>query len=886
MKKKYLKDYTTPNYFAKSISLIFKVNSNKDIVVTSITNYEINPDIGVNTLVLDGNAKLVSLKINNYHIDSQPKDGKLNLTKLPNKFQLEVETILYPLNNKSGNGIYISNNQIISQCEPEGFREITFYQDRPDVLSLFDVTIISEKNIYNTMLSNGNKISQNVQLIDGVECDVIKWVDPFKKPSYLFAIVIGNFSVIEDNFFTKSKRKVNLKIYSEKETINSCYYAMDSLKKAMKWDEERFNLEYDLDTFMIVATRDFNMGAMENKGLNIFNSKFIIVDKTTSTDTDFELVEAVVAHEYFHNWTGNRVTCRDWFQLSLKEGLTVFRESEFCCDVNQSVVKRIHEVNYLFEHQFPEDSGPLSHPVRPDSYIDINNFYTVTVYEKGAEIVRMYQTIFGKTGFNKGLDLYIKRHDGSAATCEDFCKSMSDANNFDLTQFMLWYDQSGTPEVNVFTDYNEEKQEYSITFEQFISKKHTSRMYLPLLIPIKFALINSDGVVLKNILPNNGEFVVNDGELVLLLNNYKNTFVFKDIRTKLIPSILRNFSAPIKLNYKLNYNDKYILINNDTDCFNSYSNFQSILKDYIILIYNDFDKSKDIFINDTNFWNCCYNILDNTNLTEEYKSIIMTLPTFNEISVEINNVNPINLQKSIKFIKNQLANLLIDRWVENYNLCLLKDYNLKDSGKRKFKNLVLTYIIESMKEKVSEPQVYDIIELILLGQYNNSSNMTDLLAVLNAVNILNIDLRYKLFKDFYNKWCENDLVMNKWFALQALNNFVTIDDLRSFMRDKVFDPNNPNKLYALLRTFTRNYDLFYTNLGYDFILEQIIKIDSFNSNVASGIAQEFNKVIYLNEFHRNLVLEKLLKVLDLKNISNALSEIINKICEGLKNYSS
>ena len=880
MDKKYLKDYKEPNYFAKSISLIFKVNENKNIEVTSLTKYEINPKVNINKLVLNGNAKLLSIKLNNVLLDIKNHNSILTLSQLPDKFQLEVQTVIYPWQNKSGNGVYASQNQIVSQCEPEGFREITYYQDRPDVLSIFDVTIIAENGKYNAMLSNGNIIYEQLQSIDNKEYKVIKWHDPFKKPSYLFALVVGNFSVINDFYITKSNKKVNLKIFSEADTIDSCYHAMSSLKKAMKWDEQRFNLEYDLNAFMIVATRDFNMGAMENKGLNIFNSKCVIANHKLSTDSDFETVEAVVAHEYFHNWTGNRVTCRDWFQLSLKEGLTVFRESQFCSDIGDKVVKRIDEVKYLYQFQFPEDGGPLSHSVRPNSYVDINNFYTVTVYEKGAEIIRMYQTILGVGGFNKGLTLYIDRHDGSAATCEDLCNAMADANNFDLSQFMLWYDQSGTPEVSVISNYDEINKHFIITFEQH---NNSSDSYKPLLIPIKFGLIDTNGKNLIGIKPSKGLFLYREEELILLLNDHISHFVFTAISNKPTPSLLREFSAPIKLIHDLNIEEKYLIINHDNDMYNRYRYFQIILTEYIIKIYNDYDKNSHLFINDNIFWHCCYNILDNISFSEEYKAKIMTLPSFYEIAIQIKNVNPLQLNKAINFVKHTVANSLLDRWIENHNLCLSKkdEYNLVESGKRKLKNLSLMYIIESLQTKVDDKQTYEIIELILLGQYNNSSNMTDMLAVLNAVNNVNIDLRSNLFNDFYNKWNTNDLLMNKWFALQALCPFIQINSLHNLMNDNAFDFNNPNKLYSLFGSFTHNYTLFNSEEGYDFIVNQIIRIDSFNSNVSSGIAHEFNSVVYLNEKYKKLANDKLSKILSVKTISNALNEVVSKICTGL-----
>ncbi|MCX8515316.1 MAG: aminopeptidase N [Burkholderiales bacterium] len=578
---KYLKDYQQPNFWIESVNLIFNIKEDQSVEVTSDAIYYKNPNTTANTLTLDGNAQLLAIKLDNNTLSSnsyQLNAAGLTLTNLPNKFKLNIVTQLYPWNNKSCMGLFAANNNLFTQCEPEGFRSITYFLDRPDVLTKYTTTIICQDKLYNSLLSNGNKISNEIKIINDIAYRYVVWHDPFKKPSYLFALVVSNLSKIEDSYITKSGKPVKLEIFADNDVINDCHHAMHSLKRALKWDEERFNLEYDLNNFMIVATNDFNMGAMENKSLNIFNAKYIVANKNTATDTDFLNVESVVGHEYFHNWTGNRVTCRDWFQLSLKEGLTVFRDQEFSSDLHNRSVERIFEVKDLVQHQFPEDAGPLAHSVRPESYLEINNFYTNTVYNKGAEVVRMYQTILGKDGFNRGLALYLAKHDGSAATCEDFCQAMIDANGVDLNQFMLWYSQAGTPHLTIKETYDSLNHEYHLTITQQIAATPNQPEKKPMLIPLKMGLLSSSGHELIDIKPEQGQYIKHEDGVVLLVTDTTNKFVFKNIKHKPTPSLLRDFSAPVKVDFKLNANERLLLINHDNNEFNRYYQYNKFFK--------------------------------------------------------------------------------------------------------------------------------------------------------------------------------------------------------------------------------------------------------------------------------------------------------------------
>jgi aminopeptidase N len=780
-------------------------------------------------------------------------------------------------------GLYASGNNLITQCEPDGFRKITFYQDRPDVLAAFTTTIITPDGAFNTILSNGNKIDESHDTTTSTNLKIVKWHDPFKKPSYLFALVIGNLASLKDTYTTKSGRKINLEIYTDNiANIARSHHAMQSLKTSMLWDEQRFNLEYDLDTYMIVATNDFNMGAMENKGLNVFNAKYILADKDTATDNDYIMIEAVIGHEYFHNWTGNRVTCRDWFQLSLKEGLTVFRDHEFTSDLHNRGVKRISDVKLLRQSQFPVDAGPLAHSVRPESYMEINNFYTTTIYEKGSEVVRMYQTILGKAGFKQGLSLYLNRHDGEAATCDDFCKAMMDANNFDLSQFMLWYSQAGTPVVNVNASYA--NNEYTLIFEQIVPDTPEQTNKKPMLIPIKMGLLDKNGHELINITPATGKYVLHDDGLVLLLTENNNTFVFKNIKDKPIPSILRGFSAPVKLNFNYANSERMHLVNHDSDEFNRFEQLQILIRHNIISIYKEISNKNLNPEISPDFWNCCKNLINNINLAPEFRALALQLPTFNELLPFIQEANPQILAKAINSFAIAIGDRLFDSWMEIYNLNLSMDYtyDFNDFGRRSLKNTALFYILKALSAKLNNPNSLQLVETLVLGQYHNAHNMTDSFAVLAATSDLNSDIRELVLNEFYNKWCSNELVIDKWFAIQALSSLITTDKLNKLMVDKAFIATNPNKIYALLRNFTQNGLKFNTEDGYSFIADKIIIIDKFNPHVASVLAQGFNSVVYLSNDYKKHAKTALNRILEQTDLSAAVYEIVSKIISGIK----
>lgn len=859
----YLKDYKAPNYSVESLNLEFDIQQTQ-VLVTSVAKYKSNQNCA-NTLLLNGSAKLVSIYIDNIECSNYSlADDLLNLTNLPAEFTLTIKTIVDPFNNKSCMGLYASNGNLFTQNEPEGFRKITYYQDRSDVLTKFTTAIIADKTQYPILLSNGNKTHEEV--LENNKHKAV-WVDPFNKPSYLFALVAGNFAVITDKFITKSGREILLEIYSEADSISQCQHAMDSLKRSMKWDEDRFNLEYDLDRYMIVASGDFNMGAMENKGLNIFNTKYVLANSKTATDTDFINVEAVVGHEYFHNWTGNRVTCRDWFQLSLKEGLTVFRDQEFTSDMHSRDVKRIQDVRVLRQNQFAEDASALAHPVRPASYMEINNFYTVTIYEKGAEVVRMYQTILGKSGFNKGLELYISRHDGQAATCDDFCNAMADANNIDLSQFMLWYSQAGTPTIKVTDNYDHATQIYTLDVEQCLPTTPDKVEKKPQMIPIAFGLLNEHGEECKfEIL--DGNIIKSDDQHILLVTKSKNTFKMK-VAHKPTPSLLRGFSAPVILNY--NYTDEQIfnIAANDTDSFNRWEALQHIYKQQIMAIYHNPQTQVSMQL-----IAALRKALSDDNIDKSMLSMLITLPSFSEISAQNKPINAHELVNAIINFKYQLANQLEPVWLKKYQENQTSNYDFNDAGKRALKNVALNYLASSANGNNYQ-------EIIAL-QFIQTDNMTDKIGALNAVNDTNFDeLRNNLLNKFIEEYRNYPLVTDKWFMLQAqsLRND-TYDNVVKLTQHSCFDAHNPNKLYSLVRAFAGNMKSFNTKDGYKFIASEILRIDKFNSSVAGRIASTFSSITNLTADYQSIAKSILNKILEEPTLSKDVYEVISKInCE-------
>lgn len=865
---KYLKNYQQPEYWAEHIELDFEITSKTTRVISHV-KYHKNPAHIPNKLVLYGSSRLISIKLNEKELSSyQLEDEALYLGDLPESFTLTIETEIDPFSNKSGLGLYASNGNLFTQCEPEGFRKITYYQDRPDVMAKFTTTISADPRQFPILLSNGDKISEKT-LPNGHK--QVVWVDPFKKPCYLFALVAGKFNQINDVFITKSGRKINLEIYSEPESIDQCHYCLESLKRAIKWDETRFNLEYDLNTYMIVATSDFNMGAMENKGLNIFNTKFVLADYKTATDNDFINVEAVVGHEYFHNWTGNRVTCRDWFQLSLKEGLTVFRDQEFTSDLHSRAVKRIQDVKLLRQAQFTEDASPLAHPVRPESYIEINNFYTMTVYEKGAEVVRMYQTILGKTGFSLGMELYFARHDGCAVTCDDFCKAMADANKFDLSQFMLWYSQAGTPTLKIKDAYDNTAQEYTLTIEQHIPNTPEQSQKKPMLIPISIGLIDKNGDELNHTLIA-GNVVYPDGNCVLLIKDKINSFRFK-VNASPTPSLLRGFSAPVNIDYAYTDDQLLNLAANDSDSFNRWEAIQTVYRKTIKNLYQADNLTLDLI--PTNLIKALERILINSKLDPSIRSLIATLPNINELITLFKPVDITRLDTVFNFFKSVIGSDLEQAWLNSYKDNITGNYDLKDANKRSLRNNSLYYLLAGKNWQSHLP--------LAKLQYQNADNMTDKFSVLAALNDLDTPLRIELLNNFNQEYKNYPLVMDKWFFIQSQSHLPgTLNNVIKLLNHPQFDKENPNKLYSLIRSFTSNIKEFHTQNGYEFIGKEILRIDKFNSVVASRVAQGFSQITNLDKIYQDMAQPVFNEILATENLSKDVYEIISKTSEQTK----
>ncbi|BGI51108.1 MAG: aminopeptidase N [Arsenophonus endosymbiont of Ceratovacuna japonica] len=862
---KYRKDYKEPNYIITDIELDFILDPIITIVTAISRVKQLNSND--NTLILNGE----NLIFRTIHINNKPwlnyreEPGKLIIESVPKTFILKIVNEIKPLENTILEGLYVSDNILCTQCEPEGFRHITYYLDRPDVLANFTTRITADKSRYPYLLSNGNQIDKG-----DIENNLhwVMWKDPFPKPSYLFALVAGDFSILYDNYMTQSGRNIKLVLFVDKDKINYTNWAMTCLKNAMRWDEVRFNYEYDLDIYMIVAVNFFNMGAMENKGLNIFNSKYILAKKETTTDDDYMNIKSIVAHEYFHNWTGNRITCRDWFQLSLKEGLTVFRDNEFTSDLGYRLGNRIKNIKLIRAQQFIEDNSPISHPIRPETMIEINNFYTLTIYEKGAEIIRMLHTLLGEKQFQAGMKLYTVRYDGNAATCEDFVKSMQDASNIDLTLFCRWYSQSGTPLVTVKDEYLLEKKQYLLHISQITMPTVDQKEKLPLHIPIDIELYD----IMGNIIPlqYNG-YTINS---VLNLVKEQQTFIFDHISAHPIPSLLCNFSAPVKLKYS--YTDEQLILlmqytNNKISCWDA---SQSLLSIYIKQNVVRLQQNKDLIL-PSHVIDIFRTILISKNYNQYLKAQIFTLPSYSEISEWFEIIDPISICNVINFITKQFANKITNEFITTYHENKLIKYSIdySDIAKRSLRNICLFYLAFSDNQHEANNYV--------INQYKQSNNMTDTISALNASMLAQLPSRKKLMLEFEQRWNNDSLIMDKWFILNAINPDIhVLTIIRSLLNHITFSINNPNKVRALIGTFVmQNNIAFHANdgSGYNFLVEMLIILNDINPQMASYLIKSLICIKRYDKNRQNIIRDKLKKLQELANLSDNLFETISKI---------
>ena len=848
---RFLADYSPANFTIETVNLTIELDDTNTQVINELTLNRQGEH--QEHLILDGEKlTLVSLSIDDELLSTdeyEQLDNNLIITTDKNNFKLTIVTEINPVDNTSLEGLFKSGGAFCSQCEAEGFRRISYYLDRPDVMAIFTTKVIADKTLYPYLLSNGNKIAQG-ELADNKH--FATWYDPFPKPCYLFALVAGNFDLLTDTFTTFSGKEVALEIFVDKGNFHKAEHAMVSLKKSMTWDEQTFGLEYDLNIYMIVAVDFFNMGAMENKGLNVFNSKYVLADKTSATDTDYFNIEAVIAHEYFHNWTGNRVTCRDWFQLSLKEGLTVFRDQQFSADMHSSSVTRIQNVRVLRSMQFAEDAGPMAHPIRPEKVLEMNNFYTLTVYEKGAEVIRMLYTLLGKDNFRAGMDLYFKRFDGMAVTCDDFIDAMSDASNKDLRQFKLWYSQSGTPSIRVSESFDTVKSEYHLTLAQ--QSPITIKQPAPkaLHIPVKLELIVN----------HNEETSIQ--EHLVELTAQEQSWTFSGLKAKPTLALFADFSAPVKVNFVQDDESLFTIISKANNSFCRWDAGQKLLMSTIKAL-----TLKPLFEIPEQLINCFTGILG-SNDEAAFIAEQLALPSFDEAADLIEQVDPIRLVNAISTLTLFLAEGLEQALLNKFQGCasVLNQAEVTDAeiiANKALKNTCLFYLA-SMERHAR----------LVEQQFESSDNMTDSLAALNCsarYNLVNLPLAMQKFE---KKWKTTPLVMDKWFSLGAsVRSDDIFEQLNKLIAHDLFSIKNPNRARSLIGAFAMSNPKYFhspTGKGYQFLADKIAELNTINPQVASRL---ITPLIQFNSFampHKKLMQDQLVRLQSLPNLSNDLKE--------------
>ncbi|EGR2190414.1 aminopeptidase N [Vibrio parahaemolyticus] len=857
---KYRKDYQAPSHTITDIDLTFDLYDN-DTIVTALSKVVQKGES--TTLELDGEGlELRSVKVNGEDwAHHEVKEASLVLSDLPAEFELEIITKIDPEANTALEGLYKSGGAFCTQCEAEGFRRITYYLDRPDVLAKYTTKVIADKATYPYLLSNGNRIAQG-EAENGRHW--VQWQDPHPKPAYLFALVAGDFDVLRDKYTTMSGRNVDLEIFVDKGNLDRAGHAMTSLINSMKWDEERFGLEYDLDIYMIVAVDFFNMGAMENKGLNIFNSKFVLANDQTATDRDYLGIEAVIGHEYFHNWTGNRVTCRDWFQLSLKEGLTVFRDQEFSSDLGSRAVNRIDNVRIIRGPQFAEDASPMSHPIRPDKVIEMNNFYTLTVYEKGSEVIRMYHTLLGEEGFQKGMKLYFERHDGTAATCEDFVSAMEDATGVDLKQFRLWYSQSGTPTLRVNSEYNAEAKTYALTVEQFTEATQDQAEKQALHIPFDIELYDSKGQIIP--LTINGESV----HSVLDIKQDKQTFVFENVADQPVPSLLREFSAPVKLEYDYSDAELIFLMKHATNDFARWDASQMLLAKYIRQNVTNVQTGSEVQLSE-DLIDAFRGVLLDENLEPAFIAQVFSLPSINEITGWYKQIDVDAVDTVLNSITVSLSAALEDELSATYHTLKQAEYTIDHAaiGKRALRNQCLQFLAHTDKGNT-----------LVKAQYEAANNMTDTIAAMSAANSAQLECREELMADYSDKWKHDGLVMDKWFALQGTNPAEdALEKVKATMNHEAFSLKNPNRTRSLIGSFlaanpVRFHDK--SGSGYQFAGDILRQLNDSNPQVASRMIDPLLKFRKYDEARQAMIRAELEKLKAMDNLAKDLFEKVTK----------
>jgi aminopeptidase N len=865
----YRKEYMAYPWDVKQLDLHFDIGREVTTVHAEMEFQLKNSSGTKQDIVLNGSdLELVSLMLNGRLLSEAEytvEGESLTIPGAPPNSVLKTEVKIHPSTNSALEGLYLSGEFLLTQCEAQGFRKITWFPDRPDVMTTYSVTMEADKSEFPVLLSNGNQA--DVGDSPGGR-HWVRWEDPFPKPTYLFALVAGDLALVEDHFTTRSGRDVSLRIYVEEENLDRCEHAMESLINAMRWDEDRFDLEYDLNIYHIVATNDFNMGAMENKSLNIFNSKYVLARPDTATDGDYQGIEGVIGHEYFHNWTGNRVTCQDWFQLTLKEGLTVFRDEEFSADMQSRAVKRIKDIRGLRSRQFPEDDGPMSHPIRPDKYREINNFYTATVYQKGATIIRMYHTLLGESGFQKGMKLYFERHDGHAVTCDDFLAAMADANGVNLDNFGRWYSQSGTPQVHITDQYDAASQKYVLRLTQHTPATHDQKEKQPLVLPFALGLLDAGGKELP--LQLEGEVEAVTGTRLLMMEEAEKEFTFINIPRAPVPSLFRDFSAPVKIFFDFSAEQLATLIAHDSDAFVRWDSAQRMAENAILEQCRLFSQSMEMTLG-SSLVRAFRGILSDREADPALLAEAMILPDEDYLAEQMEVVDVDGIHAARNFIKKGLAaeleSLFIERFAE-MNDGQPYQKSPVSMSRRSFKNVCLSYLLETGAG-----------ESLATAQLKSSDNMTDTLAAIKGLVVMDSPMAATALSEFETRWKEDALVMDKWFIMQAIKPGAdTVNTVRALMQHPAFSIQNPNKVRALIGVFAMlNPTGFHTadGSGYAFHADRVIELDGLNPQIAARMATAFNRWKRYDEGRKTLMKLELQRIASVENLSGDVSEIVN-----------
>ncbi|MGB2314104.1 MAG: aminopeptidase N [Porticoccaceae bacterium] len=865
----YLHDYKVSPFLVDTTELVFDLDDEQTIVTNTMAvrrNSDSEDQTGAFELNSKGEVELLWIEVDGQRLPQSAyslSNSLLQLHNLPAQSQVKTQVVIKPQSNTSMMGLYRSRTMYCTQCEAEGFRRITYFPDRPDIMSVFTVQIIADKAAYPVLLSNGNAIARG-DLDKGRH--FVTWHDPFKKPSHLFALVAGTLEVVEDSFTTMSGRQIPLQIFVEEKDLDKCDHAMLSLKNAMRWDEQVYGREYDLDIFMIVAVDDFNMGAMENKGLNIFNTSAVLANPKTTTDAAFQRVEGIVAHEYFHNWSGNRVNLRDWFQLSLKEGFTVYRDAQFSADMNSATVKRIEDVNYLRTFQFTEDGGPMAHSVQPDAYMEINNFYTLTVYEKGAEIIGMYHTLLGQTLYRKATDLYFDRHDGQAVTIEEFVKAMEDASGRDLTQFRRWYKQAGTPTLSVHAEYDALAKTYRLEFTQSCPATPGQKDKLPFVIPVKLGLLGKQGELPVN--------AAGDKETVVELTEAKQQVVFENIEEEPVPSLLRGFSAPVKLDYNYSPEQLAFLMANDTDGFNRWDACQTLSFMVLQQLTDDAIAQRPMTM-DPQLIEAFTSLIEDQQLDPAMVQLMLQLPSEAQLHERATEIQAQAIYQARHFARQAIALALQEQLLAVYNR-----HNIQQTyapvaeqiGRRALKNAALGYLM----------LIDNIGPELAWQQFQSADNMTDQAAALSALVNCPAAVEYaaEALQLFERQYQDEALVMNLWFQIQATNSQSNgLRRVQSLMQHSAFNMTNPNKIRSLIGAFCSANLVNFHNTdgsGYEFLQQQICALNSVNPQVAARLVTPLTRWKKFPQPNRQLMRDALEAIAQQPNLVKDIQEIISK----------